>query len=330
MKKLFIIPALLSTCIAFQSAAKGGQTIIIDNDDSVRIVIGDTIKIYQKEQHGKDGQPGKNQDIEIILNDYENAIEEIRKITKRKNETTTTEKKTTTTTHTSKKRSIFKTDLLVMDVGLNGFVDNTNYASAEVANFVRVDDNVRNERLFNIKSWSSRNINLWPVMFSLKAVNTPNQRVLFTSGFGFQFYSFKYSNPLKLNGGLDPHFILTDNDYRKNKLGITYISIPLMLTGQTKMNKSKWLTYGVGVIGGYKIDSWTKQKSASHGKVKDKDPYAMNPFQLSLTGEFGVKGLIRFYATYQLTNMWDDRTTNMTNPGLVQQPFAIGLRFFGI
>lgn len=328
MKKI-LLPILFASIIFPPIGKANYHPIVINNDDSIRIIIGDTIRITEKNKDGKEGK-----DVEIIINDLESAIEEIQKISnRRKQEDKHLNGKTMPADNQakiSKKRSKFKTDILMMDVGLNNIIDNTNYRDPQVQNFLRVDDNLKNEKLFNLENWSSRNINLWPILFSYKAVDASQQRLLVTSGFGLQFYSFKYANSLQLNGGMDPHFTLTDVNYSKNKLGITYLSIPVMLTGQTKMNKSKWLTYGVGVIGGYKLQSWTKQKSSAHGKVKDKDPYALNPFQLSLTGEFGIKGLIRFYATYQLTNMWDERSSNMINAGLQQQPFAIGIRFFGI
>src|SRR5690606_20246440 len=118
------------------------------------------------------------------------------------------------------------------------------------------------------------------------------------------------------------HIIESDLHFSKNKLGITYLSVPLLITGQSRISSNYWLTYGVGVIGGYKVVSWTNQNSAESGKIKERDPYNMEPFQWSVTGEIGVKGILRLYATYQMTNIWKS--------GLHQQPFAMGIRIFGI
>src|SRR5690606_3433446 len=104
-------------------------------------------------------------------------------------------------------------------------------------------------------------------------------------------YNYKFTNGVDLIGGTDPHIEESDLHFSKNKLGITYLSVPLLLTGQTRISSHYWLTYGVGVIGGYKMLSWTNQRSSELDKVKEKDPYNMEPFQWSITGEVGVKGI---------------------------------------
>lgn len=210
----------------------------------------------------------------------------------------------------------------MMDIGLNGLHDQTRYNSSEAAQFMRVDDNIRNANFMNIKTWSSRNFNMWPVIINLNTVKSRNQKLLISSGIGFQWYNYKFSNSVDLIGGTDPHIIESDLHFSKNKLGITYLSVPLLITGQSRISSNYWLTYGVGVIGGYKVVSWTNQNSAESGKIKERDPYNMEPFQWSVTGEIGVKGILRLYATYQMTNIWKS--------GLHQQPFAMGIRIFGI
>lgn len=221
----------------------------------------------------------------------------------------------------SKKR--FKFNLFSMDVGINGFVDNTNYSSADAANFVRVSADNRNEKAFDIKNGQSRNINLWPASFNFDLSAHPDQNVYLSLGVpGFQFYSLKYNNPIRFVEGIDPHVIETNETYSKNKLGITYLSIPVSITGQTRISKSKWVTYGAGIIGGYRIASWTNQKAKGEEKIKIKDPFNLNDYQVALTGEIGVKGILRLYGTYNLTNMWDS--------ALDQNLFAVGIRFFGI
>lgn len=222
---------------------------------------------------------------------------------------------------TQKKR--FKFNLFTLDVGINGFVDNTNYSTTDAANFVRVAEDKRTGRVFDLKTGQSRNVNIWPGFFSFDLAKAKNQKVYLSIGIpGFQFYSLKYSNPIQFQPGLDPHVIETTENYKKNKLGITYLSLPLSLTGQTKITRSKWLTYGAGVIGGYRIASWTNQKTPEDGKSKIKDRFNLNDYQVALTGEIGVKGILRLYATYNLSNMWEN--------SLDQNLFAVGVRFFGI
>jgi len=222
-----------------------------------------------------------------------------------------------------KKKKSFKLNLLTMDLGINGFVDNTDYTSSELKDFVRIDDEHRNGTAFKLKNGQSRNFNLWPATFNFDLSSHPKQNVYLSVGVpGFQFYSLKYNNSIHFVEGMDPHVVVTEDNYTKNKLGVTYLSIPVSITGQTKVSKSKWLTYGAGIIGGYRIASWTNQKINGVGRTKVKDPYNLNDYQVALTGELGVKGVLRLYATYNLTNMWDS--------GLDQNLFAVGIRFFGI
>lgn len=264
--------------------------------DSLKIVLGDTIIVTT----------GSNENSIIITNPGKSGKTDKHQISNK----------------TSCNNKHFTVSYLMMDVGLNGFYDKTNYQSSEAINFVRVEDQYRDNNLMDINAAVSRNFNLWPVMFSFNPLKSKNQKLLFSSGFGFQWYSFKFTNPVRIEGGLDPHVRLTDLEYSKNKLGITYLSVPLMLTGQTRISGNKWLTYGIGVIGGYRIQSWTNRHSSTQGREKIKDSYNLEPFQWSLTAEIGVTNVLRLYGTYQMTNMWKN--------GLHQQPFAIGLRLLGI
>lgn len=291
-------------------------------DDSLRIILSDTVIISTQIQGGRIAVDDNGVSIDLRS---KNKNKSEKDVIIEEDEITSFEGLDELVNVFSKKRrakKLFKVDLLMMDIGWNGFIDKTDYAAPTTQAFVRTAPATNNEKLFDLKASASRNFNLWPVIFSLKPVHTRNQKVLISSGIGVQWYNFKFNNNPSFVGGSDPHVLASDLNLTKNKLGITYASIPLMLTAQTRISKRHWLTYGVGVIGGYRISSWTNQKSKELGKVKEHDPFNLNPFQVSLTGEFGVTNVIRFYGTYQLTNMWQD--------ALIMQPFAIGIRIFGI
>ena len=80
--------------------------------------------------------------------------------------------------------------------------------------------------------------------------------------------------------------------------------------------------YGAGVTGGYRISSWTKQISSERGKVKNHDAFNFSDFNACLTGEIGIDGIFRIYASYQVTSLHES--------ALDQRPFCIGLRFGGV
>lgn len=296
MKKsaLLICTALLTSTLGWANEKPKAK-------DSFKIVIGDSvvIKISEHEEEKVVTIKGLNKKPE----QSEQSIFKTRK-------------------KTEKKPERFSVSYLMMDVGINGLHDKTAYNAPAAANFVRVESQYRNENFMGLKAAASRNFNLWPVMVSFNASKSKNQRILLSSGIGVQWYNFKFNNPVEIVGGLDPHIARADFNFSKNKLGLSYLSAPLMLTGQTRITGKKWLTYGVGVIGGYRLQSWTKQKSSQEGKMKERDPFNMEPFQWSLTAEIGVTNILRLYGTYQMTNMWKS--------GIQQQPFAIGIRLFGI
>ena len=92
--------------------------------------------------------------------------------------------------------------------------------------------------------------------------------------------------------------------------------------GKTRLYKEKWLTYGVGATAGYRASSWNKQISDERGKQKTHGNFDLTDYNACLTGEFGFDGVLRFYASYQLTPLY-------TN-GIEQHPICIGLRIGGI
>jgi hypothetical protein len=98
--------------------------------------------------------------------------------------------------------------------------------------------------------------------------------------------------------------------------------MPLNLTAKTRISKKTWLVYGAGVTGGYRISSLTKQRSNERGQQKNHDSFNFNDFNACVTGEIGISGVFRIYATYQVTALH--------NTALDQHPLCIGLRFGGV
>src|SRR5690606_27513586 len=102
----------------------------------------------------------------------------------------------------------------------------------------------------------------------------------------------------------------------------TYLSMPFMLTAKSRLAENIWLVYGLGVSGGFRINSMQKQISDERGKQKNRDQFNFNNFNACLTGELGVDGYVRLFASYQLTPLHEN--------ALFHYPYSIGIRFFGI
>lgn len=221
-----------------------------------------------------------------------------------------------------KEEAKFSTHWVMIDLGVNMLQDNTNYNSAAAQNYLRVNQDMQNSNLFSLINGKSINVNIWPVMFKYRLVKTDHQRIYLTTGLGMQLYNFRYDNNITYVNSPAQAIVRDSISFKKNKIGLDYLNVPLMLTFKTKIFKDNWLVYGVGITGGVRIASWSKQVSGERGKEKLHDAFNFNDVNSCLTGEIGIDGAIRFYASYQLTNLYRN--------ALDQHPFAIGIRFMGI
>ena len=210
----------------------------------------------------------------------------------------------------------------MVDLGINYLQDKTNYNDPAVKNFLHVSDEMKNENLFSIREAKSINVNVYPFLLKYRPVKTANQRVYVSAGLGLQMYNFRFNKPITYINESTPMVVTDTFHFSKNKVGLTYLSIPLMLTMKTKLSKDIWLVYGAGITAGYRIASWTKQVSAEKGKQKDHDQYNFNNFNSCVTAELGLEGYFRLYASYQLTALHENI--------LDQHPYCIGVRFLGI
>lgn len=209
-----------------------------------------------------------------------------------------------------------------VDLGINTLQDKTDYNSAAAQGFLNVPEGMKNDKLFSLQTGKSWNVNVWPVLFKARVVKTKAQKLYISSGIGLQMYNFRFTKNISYLNNTTPEVFLDSVDFSKNKLGLTYLSVPLALTAKTKIAKGTWLVYGAGVTGGYRIGSLNKQVSGSRGKDKNRDAFNFSDFNACVTGEIGISGVMRIYATYQLTSLHES--------ALVQHPLCIGLRFGGV
>lgn len=215
-----------------------------------------------------------------------------------------------------------KMHFLMLDLGFNALHDKTNYNSPEAQQYLQVSGDKKNGNLFSLRQGKSINVNIWPVLLDVKLLKSRNQKISLYTGAGLQLYNFRFNKDISYLNESRPMVIDDSVIFSKNKLAFAYVSVPLMLNMKTRLGGKLWVTYGLGVIGGYCFDSWTKQISDERGKQKNHDQFNFQKFNLNLSGEIGINGYIRFYGTYQVTNMYENSMT--------QNPYCIGIRFFGV
>jgi len=220
-----------------------------------------------------------------------------------------------------KENQSFRMNYAIVDLGLNLLMDHTNYSGAAARNLLEVPTNMQNKSLFDLRTWKSVNVNIYPWMVRFKALKTRNQRIYISSGIGLQLYNFRYESPLTWTR--NPVGVIMDTvSFKKDKLALNYLSVPLMFTFKTRLRKDNWLVYGTGLSEGFLVESWTKQESGARGKVKVFDQFGLNQFSTCFTAEIGIEGEFRLFFTYQLTSMFQS--------ALDQHPLCIGFRFGGI
>jgi len=223
------------------------------------------------------------------------------------------------------------------DFGINNVIDNTNY-NGTLEEVVVNDGDISattskgrdlKKGDFDLRNGKSINFNFWPVWLKQ---DVAKHNVQLETGLGFQFFNYRYSTnvihsdavptnsstPQPVASSLRTGFMdiqdpnqLTGKD--KNKLGISYVSVPLMLRFNSNKKKGHRYFIGAGVIGSYKLKSWTK----FYGN-KNSGNFGLNDWMTQVSAELGITGIIKLYGTYALQSMYKN--------GLDRRPFAIGIR----
>lgn len=145
-------------------------------------------------------------------------------------------------------------------------------------------------------------------------------------GLGFEWSQYQFSNKTTLNPDSSYTFGIIDStnayNYKKNRFKTTFVNVPLLLEFNTNKNPDKAFHVAVGVIGGYRLGSRTRQVLEDDGidlKLVRKDSYNMNPFRLNAHASVGYRNFT-LYADYAMTPLF----VNGKGPELY--PFTFGVK----
>ncbi|MGB0430942.1 MAG: porin family protein [Bacteroidia bacterium] len=144
------------------------------------------------------------------------------------------------------------------------------------------------------------------------------------TGLGFNFNSFSFKGNTSLSFNEDSTWAGLDNGvaFNKNKLNVTYLTIPLMFELNTNLEEDKSFHIGFGVQGGFKLLGKTKQKYEIDGekyKTNVRGHYNINPWRADAIARVGYKNLTLF-ANYPLTQFFEK------DSGPEMYTFQVGLR----
>ncbi|MBK8846364.1 MAG: DUF2807 domain-containing protein [Bacteroidetes bacterium] len=162
------------------------------------------------------------------------------------------------------------------------------------------------------------NLNLWEVK-----ANIVKRLFWFNTGLGFTWNNYRFNNSREiLLANTDTmKSIMYGRDLAKNKLLVTYATVPLMFEVSTNRKESKAFHIGAGVVAGYRIGTHLKLKTSDNTN-KVRDDYNVNPLRLDARAVIGYRS-INLFAQYGLTDLFRENRA----PAL--RPFSIGITVLG-
>ena len=203
----------------------------------------------------------------------------------------------------------------VMDLGFANYYDGTNYKYDP--SFVRPSTGAAmSNKSFKLNNAKSSNFNLWVVQ---QKMNLNHSSFNLKYGIGFEMYNFRFEQPISYRNNGTSFVYLDDRTFKKDKLFVNYLTVPIQLNYQPKSENKRGLNASAGLSFGYLLSSHNKQIGGSKNKYNGN--FNLNDFQVAGIGELGI-GSIKLYASASMTNLYDSRLSKQFN-----YPFAIGLRF---
>lgn len=211
------------------------------------------------------------------------------------------------------KKSNVSTNWWILDLGFSNYNDKSNYASALSSGFTGTGVNAESMKL---KTWQSRNVNLW---FFMQKLNVIEHVVNLKYGLGLELNNYFFKDE-QIHLQKNPTKIILDASYKdvdKNKLAADYLTVPLMLNFNFTPSRGKGFGFSAGVSGGLLYSARQKIKDGGH-KTKVHDDFDLNKWKVSYIAEL-LLGPVKLYGSYAAKSMWEK--------GLDQTPYTVGFRF---
>jgi hypothetical protein len=153
-----------------------------------------------------------------------------------------------------------------------------------------------------------------------------SRHVGLVTGIGVNWNTYRFEGINSIAVGADGILreIVPDNTVpvKKSKFNTLYMNVPLMFEVQIPAGYKR-LNLAAGVIGGIKLNAWTKVVFEDGEKVRANGDYNLNLLRGGVTARIGYENLM-IYGSYYLTPWFQD----LKGPnGYNLEPFEIGLAF---
>jgi len=214
-------------------------------------------------------------------------------------------------TRRKNKESNVSTNWWIFDIGFSNYNDKTDYTTAAAQAIASGS----NEDWFKLRTFKSRNVNIW---FVMQKLNIAEHVVNLKYGLGLELNNYHFDDKT-IQFNKNPTLITqTYTGLHKNKLAADYLTAPIMLNFNftPKRDNNQSFGFSAGVSAGLLYSSRQKIKD---GKVeKTKDDFDLRTWKLSYVGELTL-GPVRLYGSYALKPMFEK--------GLDMTPYNVGFRF---
>ena len=202
------------------------------------------------------------------------------------------------------------TNYFIFDLGFANYNDRTDYTSNAVQAFATGF----NKEALKLKTVKSSNVDIWLFM---QRLNVVKHVINLKYGLGLEMFNFRYKNDITFTS--HPEGIIMDTpNFSKNKLFVSYATVPLMINLRPAPNHRNGFSLSAGVSAGYRIGTHTKQVSDDRGKVKDHDDFNLDNWRFAYVAELGL-GPVHLYGSYSIKPMFTD--------AIKQYPYTVGIRF---
>jgi len=331
-KSLILICAVALTCQSFTLQSREITVIekkqgTADTSENVTIIIGNDlfrfdgndslviIKLGDRGLNIQDSPDGRKVEIENYdaeLRDLEQAVEE-----RNRDPDTDRDRYRNKDRHQDfgdeeryRGGRHFRGHLSGLEVGFNNYLHAESMTLPEQISYMKL--NTSNSNCFNL-NFSQVNIG-----FSRFAG--------LVTGIGVNWNTYRFEGTNSIAVGIDGIIGATIPDntvpVKKSKFNTLYLNFPLMFEVQIPAGYSR-LNIAAGVIGGVKLNAWTKLVYEDGEKTRSNGEYNLNLLRGGMTARVGY-GNFMIYGTYYLTPWFQD----LKGPdGLNVEPFEIGLAF---
>jgi len=203
------------------------------------------------------------------------------------------------------------TNWFVVDLGFNQVNDRTNYARAISNGSLPAG---ANGDWFSQRNFKSTNVNIWVFM---QRRNLIRHVLNLKYGAGLELNNYKYRENIRFAEKGQPLVSMDNVVYRKNKLALDYITVPLTLNFNLTPKKKNAFGVSAGVSAGYLYSSRQKTVGGGMGKKKYRDDFELRDFKIAYIAEISL-GPVKLFGSYA--------TQSMFKKGLDQTPYSFGFR----